>query len=635
MRTGIVIKAVVAASLLLGLFAILYIVFPGPADPGSGDATLSPAQVAASVTPVDNAPQDRFFANNKLTVWWDRDELPGNSTVSLTGIQQSNIHPDDYSGADACKKCHPKKFEAWSNHSHRWMNALATTETVRGDFSGREVSYLGGTVRFATDDDGYRMEFERDAIKRVYRITQTIGWRFFQYYVGHLESGPEPKSHPVYSVEHVLLFGYWLDRDEWIPAVHVGYDEAPDGEREDPFAATLPVTPLSPYFQCNSCHTTFALGDELTRNFYSLGRHPPHTLHWDMPGYLAEHRSDLLSGLPPRQVPNREVETLLIGMQQFEAPEEARQLGVTCEACHLGSREHAEGRQTKPSFFPVSEHLHVEADKLATGREHENVNWVCGRCHAGERPYYAAGMSTWNSTEYTDATKGGCYSQLTCIDCHDPHTSIGPQWTQTERQNDESCLKCHEQLRSAEALQKHSHHAADSEGSRCMNCHMPRLNEGLQEVVRTHMIFSPTNSEMIESNQLNACNICHVEESIDWTTGHLEQWYGAKFNKGRITSNYAERTGPTATGWLKSENEAVRLAATDAVGRSSDTKTVPALIDILDDPYLLNRQFARVSIERRFQIQLADFGYQFYMTPDERREPIGRIRQHIMEAIAE
>ena len=43
-----------------------------------------------------------------------------------------------------------------------------------------------------------------------------------------------------------------------------------------------------------------------------------------------------------------------------------------------------------------------------------------------------------------------------------------------------------------------------------MNCHMPRINEGLQEVVRTHTIFSPTNSAMIESNQMNACNQCHV-----------------------------------------------------------------------------------------------------------------------------
>ena len=24
-----------------------------------------------------------------------------------------------------------------------------------------------------------------------------------------------------------------------------------------------------------------------------------------------------------------------------------------------------------------------------------------------------------------------------------------------------------------------------------MNCHMPRINEGLQDVVRTHMIYSP------------------------------------------------------------------------------------------------------------------------------------------------
>lgn len=29
------------------------------------------------------------------------------------------------------------------------------------------------------------------------------------------------------------------------------------------------------------------------------------------------------------------------------------------------------------------------------------------------------------------------------------------------------------------------------------------------------MIFNPTNATMIEANQLNACNMCHVDKTIN------------------------------------------------------------------------------------------------------------------------
>ena len=588
-------------------------------------------QVPVSKSSAEPPGEDRFFANGQLTVWWDRDELPGTSTVSLTDAHPSNIHPQDYAGAEACRKCHEKNYDAWSNHSHRWMNTLASTDTVKGRFDGSEISYLGGTAKFVKTDNGnFQMNLTRGSVSREYHISQTIGWRFFQYYVGTLKSGPEPQKHPAYHIDQVLPFGFWLDREEWVPVVHVGTDEAPDGRRDDPFSRDAPSTTLSPYFQCNSCHTTFALGDELTRNFYALGRHIPYRLHWSMPDYLHETRGQMLPQVSPREVPNAQVEQLLIGMQQFHAPDHAVTLGISCEACHLGCQEHVNGKQEKPSFFPISPHLNAETEKLATGRQHQNVNWACGRCHAGERPYFAAGMSTWNSTEYTDATKGSCYSQLRCIDCHSPHDGIGQQWSRTPEQDQESCLRCHEQFRADEALVQHTHHAADSEGSRCMNCHMPRLNEGLQDVVRTHAIFSPTQADMIESNQLNACNICHVEQPIDWTLTHLKQWYDATFSEEKIAENYPGRKKATAIGWLNSPLEAVRLSATDAIARSNDRTTLPALIDTLNDPYLLNRQFARIAIEKRFDIHLEDFGYQFFMQPDERREPIESIRQELL-----
>lgn len=521
------------------------------------------------------------------------------------------------------------------------MNALADETTVQGDFdSGATISYLGGTARFFRDSEngGYRMQLDRGPVRRLYEIHQTIGSRFFQYYVGKLVEGPDPPEHQAYAVDHVLPFGYWLDRREWVPVVHVGTrGEAPEGERDDPFAANASRNSFSPYHQCNSCHTTFALGDQMMRAFWVIGRHAPRKLHWSMFDYLKENRADLLGGKQaPTEFSDQQYEAIYYTMAAYEAPDHAITLGVSCEACHLGAKEHALDAATLPSFFPLSPHLLAEvepdAGALETGRTHDNVNWACGRCHAGDRPLYAGGMSTWNSTEYTDAMKGGCYSQLTCIDCHNPHQTIGPEWTRTAAEDDASCLRCHDQLEPAAALVRHTHHERESEGSRCMNCHMPRLNEGLQNVVRTHAIFSPTKAEMIEANHPNACGLCHTDRSIDWTLEYLKKWYGKTYLRERIAANYPRKGEPMVIGWLGSDNEAVRLAATDAVARQKDLGALAALIGVLDDPFLLNRQFARVALENWLGVRLADFGYRFYMTPEERAEPIGRIRKELLSS---
>ena len=163
-----------------------------------------------------------------------------------------------------------------------------------------------------------------------------------------------------------------------------------------------------------------------------------------------------------------------------------------------------------------------------------------------------------------------------------------------------------------------------------MNCHMPHLNEGLQNVVRTHMIFSPTNKKMLESQQPNACNLCHTDQTLHWTLTHLNQWYQADLPVEALTAAVAQPDQPAAIGWLQSEKEAVRLVAADALTRNKDTSALAHLINALDDPYLLNRQFARIGLEQMLDIQLVDFGYRFYMTSDERQTPLQRLRDALL-----
>lgn len=423
------------------------------------------------------------------------------------------------------------------------MNALAEVSTVKGDFTGtKSVSYLGGRATFVHRDGHFRMRLERDAIVREYLVTQTIGSRFYQYYVGRLLEGPEPRSHIAYTEDHVLPFGYWLDRKEWVPTVHVHFaelagenvdeEDLPASQRHDPFAPPHEKFSFTAYYQCSHCHTTMPLGDLLVRNPEVVGKHAPVSLHLDTVGYLQQTHPEVPNPAAVRTMSNEQAGKRLYEIEQqakqWDARDHAVTLGISCEACHLGAKEHAQGKQKHPHFFPESPYLFAYSDShqvWESGRSHDNVNWACGRCHAGGRRLLAGGMATWNSTEYTDAMRGSCYSELRCIDCHNPHEATGSKWTQTETENDAVCLRCHQELKDDKKLQSHTHHAPDSAGSRCLDCHMPRVNEGLQDIVRTHMIYSPTQPAMIEANHPNACNMCHTEKPIDWALRHLKDWY--------------------------------------------------------------------------------------------------------------
>ena len=569
-----------------------------------------------------------FREAGRVKIWWDGLPAEIREASIQTGDTKSNIHVSDYVGPESCRECHKDNYESWSQHTHHWMNAFADESTVKGDFSGNaSIEYLGGKATFSRKDGKYLMHLDRGDVHRVYHASQTIGSRFFQYYVGKQLTGPEAPDHAVYKLDHVMAFGYWLEYEQWIPIVHVG-PEMPDESRPDPFDPPFGSRFVSEYASnCNYCHTTFPLAEMFVRNTPLLGRHAPRDMHWLLTSYLGAERPELV---PPSKnladTTTAEMEDLFYRLRDVGAPENAVTLGISCEACHLGAKEHVQNPKLLPKFFPSSPHLLVESDgSIDGGRTQPNVNWICGRCHAGDRPMFAGEISTWNSTEFSDASRGSCYSELRCVDCHNPHQSIGKQWSRTADQDDAACLRCHDQFQPAAARQQHTHHPAGSTGARCMNCHMPRMNEGLQDVVRTHTIFSPTKREPLEANHPNACNLCHTDKPIDWTLNYLREWYGARYSPGTIARHYHDRNQPVALGWLKSDNESVRLVGADALIRQRDAAALPQLVHALDDPYLLNRQFALMGLEQWLGVRLADFDYRFYGSPAERRQPLAEI----------
>ncbi|MDB6053026.1 MAG: hypothetical protein JWN25_549 [Verrucomicrobiales bacterium] len=582
---------------------------------------------------------------SRVRYWWNG-FTPDLLKAPLRYGNRSNIRQTDYSGPESCKQCHAANYEKWTQHSHSLMNALATPKTIKGDFSDREpMNYLGGKARFYAENATNYMRLERDGVVRKYAIFRTIGSRFFQYYAGKLVEGPEPADHPVRLIDHVLPLGYLIQRKVWMPIIHID-EEKPDGERADAFAAPSDI----PYDKsCSVCHTTWPAGDWLstTAGLSRTTYFSPFSADFEISSYLKEMHPGIAMAVQQPGISSEAIlPTAMAKISALPASEHAVTLGISCEACHNGSKSHAENSTETttavyPLFFPCSPNLlsHGPSRSAIWTRKPQNLNWTCSRCHSGGRPMFAGGMATWNSVEFADATKGSCYLKdpqekksmagLTCVECHNPHQGIGVKWQRTAAEDDAKCITCHKQFESKSARALHSHHKQNSTGDNCMNCHMPKINEGLQDVVRTHTIFKPTEQKMIEANQPNACNLCHLKENIDWTLGYLKQWYpktGSSYSEEKLAANYPNRKGPVGLGWLKSPDEHTRLVAAETMAKARASWALPELFDALDDGYLINRRFTQLRLEEMLGTDLNNFGYRFYQTKLERIKPISKIR---------
>ena len=93
--------------------------------------------------------------------------------------------------------------------------------------------------------------------------------------------------------------------------------------------------------------------------------------------------------------------------------------------------------------------------------------------------------------------------------------------------DDQACLQCHSDM--SEDISQHTHHVATSEGSRCYNCHMPHTTYGLLKAIRSHTVSSPSvQHDDLQAGRPNACNLCHSEQTAEWASTQITDWYGTR-----------------------------------------------------------------------------------------------------------
>ncbi len=185
------------------------------------------------------------------------------------------------------------------------------------------------------------------------------------------------------------------------------------------------------------------------------------------------------------------------------------------------------------------------------------------------------------------------------------------------------CLKCHKTI--ANDITAHTHHAADSSGSECYNCHMPRTSVALFRAMRSHRIDNPSAATSQATGRPNACNLCHLDKSLAWTAEHMHKWYGTPLPEQKTPSANEESTETAASvEWLLKGDAAQRLVAAwhfgwkpaqDASGANWET---PLLAQLLNDPYSAVRLVAGRSMKT--MPNMTDLQFDFLARDSDRQQ---------------
>jgi hypothetical protein len=456
---------------------------------------------------------------------------------------------------------------------------------------------------------------------RRYEVTRTVGTRFMQFYIGVQREGPEPAGHAVYR-EHMLPFAWWVSLGRWLPKPYFDTDgpEELDGDGVPVVEGVDRVRDVRPYNAvCMNCHNTYAYAYRIFEPMYA--GFPAATVAAAL-GPLGERLS---AAVPVR--PTAESFKSING--RLDPDRHLVTLGISCESCHFGCREHAAGGGP-PRFLPTSPFVRVtprDPDRPPTGgrKDAATVNGICAQCHSGNTHFFPNRAARENSREALDFERGACASELRCVSCHEPHTAGPPPGGPDRPEHVALCANCHETYRDPRRAAAHAGHPAGAAVS-CLDCHMPRYNLGLDEVVRTHRIAAPVEQSMVTAASANACNLCHLDKSLRWTVRELERGWGRRLTLPEEGPAAGAVDRPLGEVWLEGSEQPLRLLAGQSYSRSPRAREkLPDLIRALNDVEPINRVFALKAVERACGRRLGAGDYELTAPPAERARQIGRL----------
>jgi len=484
----------------------------------------------------------------------------GHDPVEFDAAQPWIHRTDDFVGSQTCRTCHLDHHDSWERTYHRTMTQRVTPETIQGAFDGREVRYEGQTARVFRDGDRYFFELPDAQGRREAEVVLAVGSRRYQQYF-------EREQHDEGFIFRRLPFLWHIDEQRWLHlnTVFLGPDDANWNKARARWNDN-----------CVFCHNT--------------GARPGET-----------HR--VSSG----------------GQRQFNS--EVAELGIACESCHGPGRRHAESERSPVGRYTTyagkrSTRDIVNPAELEPQREIE----VCGQCHGQRLPVDRAHLAAWLQTgptyrsgndltdhvipvvrttpspteqipdlfklrfwndgtprlsayEYQGIAMSACHAEgtLKCGSCHTMHGGDPKGMIEPEMRGDAACTSCHTKI--AQDIRSHTGHVETSSGSRCLDCHMPRIVYGILEVHRSHFIEIPDAARDAETGRPNACTLCHLDRSLLWAARESRRIWGDAFRDPLHRFDRAPLELPDATTSLLAGDAVQRVVFASAAGRPGSDLT--------------------------------------------------------------
>jgi len=462
-----------------------------------------------------------------------------------------------YAGSASCRECHERFYQLWSTSMHGLAMQPYSASFAMEKLTPHQGDIAIGEAKYRADiDEGVVIETDRTGTKK-FQIAHVLGGKNIFYFLTPLSKGRL----------QTLPVAYDVHRKEWFDTAASGIRHFPGGQQGE--AVDWREYPYTFNTACYSCHVS-----QLSTN-YAPETDTYHTT-WKEPG-------------------------------------------INCETCHGPSAAHNDIARATPKGQPLSEARIISTKTMTTAQRNDS----CSGCHAkaspltpeyrpGERFYDHYDLSTLEDGDfYPDGRDLGenytltSWSMSPCaksgrLDCMHCHTSSGRYRFKKENFNS-ACLPCH-----ADKVQNptaHTHHSAQSEGSKCISCHMPmtafaRMNRS------DHSMLPPTPAATMAYQSPNACNICHADKDASWADSLVRQWRPRDYQAPTL-ERAALVDAARKRDWTKLPDMLVYItdpkrdevfAASLILGLIPAAESVQALVEAAGDDYRLVRVRAAAAI---------------------------------------
>jgi predicted CXXCH cytochrome family protein len=442
--------------------------------------------------------------------------------VFTAALQVQGKSDEGYVGAEACAKCHAVINHDWEESRHRRTMQPATNHSVKGDFAQGRVVLRGTTYLLQYRDNNYYItESDLSGKPSEHRVEYTLGDRRFQHYLTTLPDG-----------RIILVPPTWdMTRKKWAFDLDIGNPEEGSGD------------PIQVWNKsCYSCHVSRG-----QKNF-DPEKFSYHTT-WQDFGINCESchgpGNEHISRATGAKVMDADTRARVNGAIVNPAKLDPTSSTMICAQCHSFRDLYADNFKAGDNYYdfdtPVMQYRLPAAEDPAY--------WPDGR----PRQLANEAFGLWQSRCFL---KGGAM----CVTCHShPHTDDVNRNAQLRPSNNALCTGCHGTIRAN--ISAHTHHAAKSSGSWCIECHMPATVITLKARMRDHSMSIPAPENTIRHDIPNACNLCHRDKDAAWSVRQMNAWYGDN-----------------------SRQKLVRRADAFTQAQQSDPAAIPELLQILSDP---------------------------------------------------